>query len=321
MTRQLRLEFPGSFWHVTSRGNERHDIFRDDFDRRFFLETLGEAVERFDWILPAYVLMSNHVHLALRLTAATLSKGMRWLNSTYARAFNRRHHRVGHLFQGRFHGVIIDEQTYYLEVLRYIVLNPVRARIVQKPEQFRWSSHLAAIGAVTPPGWLAVEDVLAHFANTRELAQKRYRTFIHDAIGSERRPWDDLIGQIYLGRKEWMDKIKEEIAVRPRSDDHPRMQREFRQLAMTDVVSAVAQTWSVDAARIRRGRGGVARLAAAWVASREAFLTNREIAAGLRLQSAGRVTQMLQECDRLLDRSPALRAAVDRSISTLRRKN
>src|ERR1700730_3741621 len=136
MSRPLRLEFPGSLWHITVRGNCRQDIFLDDHDRNRFLEMLGACVDRYDWILYAYVLMSNHFHLVLQLTCETLSRGMQWLDSKYAQAFNRRHKRVGHLYQGRFDGRLVEKETYFLEVLRYDALNPVRAGMVARPDDY-----------------------------------------------------------------------------------------------------------------------------------------------------------------------------------------
>ena len=141
MSRPLRLEFSGSLWHVTHRGNCRQNIFHDDDDRNFFLELLGKCVSKYDWILAAYVLMSNHYHLVTQLTCASLSRGVQWLDSRYARYFNRRHGRVGHLYQGPFHAPLIEKETYFLEVLRYDALNPVRAGIVARPEDYVWSSH------------------------------------------------------------------------------------------------------------------------------------------------------------------------------------
>src|SRR5689334_2023017 len=132
MTRPLRLEFPGSYWHITHRGNERRPTFYRDADRLYFLDLLGEAVGRFKWIVTAYALMLNHYHLLLELTdVETLSRGMKWLNGKYVSWFNRRHDRVGHLFQGRFKNFLIDKETYALEVSRYVVLNPVRAKLVE----------------------------------------------------------------------------------------------------------------------------------------------------------------------------------------------
>src|SRR5687768_14261290 len=112
MARPLRIEYPGALFHITARGNERRLIFRDDGDRHRFMRMLAEAVDRFGWILTAYVLMPNHFHLVLELTRMTLSRGMQWLNGTYAHAFNRRHDRVGHLFQGRFKAFLVEKETY-----------------------------------------------------------------------------------------------------------------------------------------------------------------------------------------------------------------
>jgi putative transposase len=127
MSRPLRLEFEGAFWHITSRGNERKDIFRQDGDRLEFLSLLATAVKRFRWRLHEYCLMTNHYHLIIETPCRTLAKGMHWLNSEYARIFNKRYKRVGHLFQGRYKSILVDEQNYLDEVRRYTVLNPVRA--------------------------------------------------------------------------------------------------------------------------------------------------------------------------------------------------
>ncbi|MEO8219044.1 MAG: transposase [Acidobacteriota bacterium] len=130
MARQLRLEFHQAIHHVTSRGNERQAIFRDDVDRLAFLRFLGIAVARFGWVLTSYVLMTNHFHLVVQIPEASLSKGMQWLSGTYAGWFNKRYERSGHLFQGRFHSFLVEDETYLTEVNRYVVLNP-------PPSQYR----------------------------------------------------------------------------------------------------------------------------------------------------------------------------------------
>jgi putative transposase len=130
MARPLRLEHPGGVWHITSRGNERRDIFHTDRDRLRFLEFLSKAARRYNWTVYAYVLMSNHFHLVIETPEMTLSRGMHWLNGVYAQWFNRTRDRVGHLFQGRPKAILIEREGYLLEVLRYVALNPVRARMV-----------------------------------------------------------------------------------------------------------------------------------------------------------------------------------------------
>jgi REP element-mobilizing transposase RayT len=318
MCRPLRLEYPDSLWHVTVRGNARQNIFRDDSDRQFFLELLGACVKRFAWILTACVLMSNHFHLVVQLTCETLSRGMHWLNASYSQTFNRRHDRVGHLFQGRFNAFLIEKEAYSLEVLHYVVLNPVRARIVTRPEDYIWSSHRAVIGEATAPEWLAVDDVLVQFGSERDLAQAAYRQFVDAAIGSEKKPWNDLVNQIYLGRKEWIEAVHERVNLKPRADEHPRAQRVVGAPSMATVVAAVARTFAVEENLLRRARGGIPRMMAAWLGWHEALLTNRDIAAGLRLQSSGHVSDLIRRCDRELDRNPILRDGLDRCLSTIR---
>lgn len=321
MSRPLRLEFPGSLWHVTARGNERRCIFADDRDRDRFLDLLGDAVRRFRWILTSYALMPNHYHLVVELTENTLSSGMKWLNGAYAQWFNRVHERVGHLFQGRFKSFLIDEETYSLEVLRYVVLNPVRAKIAARPEEYQWTSHQAIISQTAAPSWLAVDNVLAQFGEVRDAARARYERFVEEGIGSTRRPWDDLVGQMYLGSDVWIDKVREQIALKPRATDHPAANRNVVPLQMATIVSAVATGMRVDEELIRHGHGGMPRMIAAWIACYEGLLSNAQIAAALRLRSASHVSELVRTCDRELRLAPSLQNHVDYCLDTLRRKN
>ena len=146
MARPLRLEYSGAIHHVTSRGNAQAPIFLDDEDRASFLAVLAECIARFTWICHAYCLMDNHYHLIIETPDANLSAGMRQLNGVYTQRFNRRHGRVGHIFQGRFKAILVERDSYLLELCRYVVLNPVRARMVRDASQYAWSSHLATMG-------------------------------------------------------------------------------------------------------------------------------------------------------------------------------
>lgn len=321
MSRPLRLEFPGALFHVTSRGNRKQEIFRDDADHELFLKLLGAAVDRFGWIVTSYALMRNHFHIVMQLTRNTMSKGMQWLNGCYSQAFNRRHCCVGHLFQDRPHAPLVDGESYAMELLRYVVLNPVRAHIVEHPRDFKWSSYCALVGLVPAPEWLAVDDALAGFGPDRDLARAAFEQFVEAAIGVENNPWTNLIGQMYLGSDSWMKRVKEELKLRPRADDHPRSQRVIGEPCISEVIGIVARVFSADEHCIRERRGGVPRMAVAWVACNEAQMTYREIAAGLRLRSSGHVSDLIQRCDREVDRNPLLRDHLDTCIATLRRKN
>ena len=317
MSRPLRLEFPESLHHVSSRGNARQDIFRDDTDRELFVALLGTCVKRFDWTVTAYVLMSNHVHLVIQLTSETLSRGMKWLNGKYAQAFNRRHRRGGHLFQGRPDMRLVDKENYFLEVLRYVVLNPVRAGMVTRPEHYIWSSHRAVLGYVPAPEWLAVDDVLVQFGSERKLARAAYRPFVNAAIGSNESPWTALVSQMYLGSEQWMETVRDRVDLEPRADAHPRLQRLVAGATMTDVIRAVANALSIDEGRVRYGHGGTSRMIAAWIATYEGQLTNTEIAAGLRIRSSGHVSRLVNRCDQELRNDSRLRECVDRCLSTI----
>ena len=145
MARPLRIEFADAFYHITSRGDRREAIYEDDEDRKAFLNILAEVVARYNWICHAFCLMTNHYHLLIETVDGNLSQGMRQLNGVYTQASNRRHRRVGHLFQGRFKGILVDKEAYLLELSRYVVLNPVRAGMVESPEQWPWSSYRAMV--------------------------------------------------------------------------------------------------------------------------------------------------------------------------------
>ena len=155
MARPLRIEFPGAIYHVTTRSNARKAVFRDDADRDLFLDALGEVVTRFRWLCHAYCLMDRHYHLLIETPRGNLSPGMRQLNGVYTQRFNRRHARVGHAFQGRFKAILVERRSYLLELARYIVLNPVRAKMIKNPGRYRWSSYPATVGAVAPPSGIS----------------------------------------------------------------------------------------------------------------------------------------------------------------------
>ena len=152
MSRPLRLEFPNALYHVTSRGDRREDIYEDDEDREVFLDILGDVVTDYNWLRHGHCLMSNHYHLILETLDGNLSKGMRQLNGVFTQASNRRHQRSGHLFQGRYKAILVDKDSYLLELARYVVLNPVRATgMVRRIEGWPWSSYPAMVGFTAVP--------------------------------------------------------------------------------------------------------------------------------------------------------------------------
>jgi putative transposase len=232
MARPLRIEFPGAVYHVTSRGDRREAIFEDDQDRDTFLTVVAQATERFDAVVLAYCLMDNHYHLVLHTRRGNLSRLMQQLNGVYTQAYNRRHRKVGHLFQGRFKGILVDENAYLLEVCRYVDLNPVRARLVRDPGNWRWSSYRAHTGNAISPDWLdtaAVHGTLlgrdAATAADRRRAGLRYAALV--AAGKGVKLWDEVLTQqIYLGGAAFVERMQALIEKdTDNAKDIPRLQR------------------------------------------------------------------------------------------------
>jgi REP element-mobilizing transposase RayT len=189
MARPLRPNFPGGLYHVTARGNDRRTIFEDDADRSLFLIVLASVVARYRVSCHAYCLMRNHYHVLLQTPDGNLSTAMRQLNGVYTQRFNRRHERCGHVFQGRYGAQLVDGQAYLHEVCRYIVLNPVRAGLVEHPRQWAWSSYRATAGEAAAPGFLSVDWLRsASGTGSPAAATRSYIRFVEagiDAIRTE----------------------------------------------------------------------------------------------------------------------------------------
>ncbi|MBM3301714.1 MAG: transposase, partial [Deltaproteobacteria bacterium] len=209
---------------LTARGNAGAAIFLDDFDRTVFLSVLGDLVGRYNWICHAYCLMGNHYHLLIETPDGNLSEGMRQLNGIYTQKLNRRHGRVGHVFQGRFKSIIVEKDSYLLELCRYVVLNPVRAGIVKHPKDYPWSSFKFTAGRSKGPEFLFTDWVLAQFGKTRQGAQKRYREFVLAGAGGES-PWKRLVGQCILGKEPFLEELSPYLKEKAAVTEIPRVQR------------------------------------------------------------------------------------------------
>ncbi len=224
MSRPLRIEFPGALYHVTSRGNVRATIFLDDLDRSEFLSILADIVERSNWICHAYCLMGNHYHLLVETPEGNLSAGMRQLNGIYTQKLNRRHGRVGHVFQGRFKSILVEKDSYLLELCRYIVLNPVRAGIVEHPQDYAWSSFKFSAGHSNAPAFLFTDWVLAQFGKNRQEAQKSYRDFVLAGWEGES-PWKRLVDHCILGEDSFLKRLLPYLKRKIALTEIPRVQR------------------------------------------------------------------------------------------------
>ncbi len=194
MPRGPRLDAPGTLHHVMVRGLDRQIIFHDETDRDDFLKRLARLAEAGHLAVYAWALLPNHAHLLVRSQARPLSRSMRSLLTGYAGQFNRRHHRTGHLFQNRYKSIVIDEEGYFLELVRYIHLNPLRSGVVadvRALERFPWSGHSVLLGHGRRP-WYSVDAVLGRFGKTLPEARRGYRAFVDRGRAQGRRP--DLQG-------------------------------------------------------------------------------------------------------------------------------
>lgn len=204
MSRPLRLEFAGALYHVTSRGNARQEIYSNESDFELFLNVLNDVCKQYNWTIHAYCLMNNHYHLLLETPDGNLSKGMRQLNGVFTQSINRKHTRVGHLFQGRYKSILVDKDAYLLELCRYIVLNPVRAKMVNTPDDWLWSSWHYTVGKLPSPDWLATDALLSYFNKKRTVAVAKYIHFVEGGVNKT--IWDNLQHQIFLGDDAFIEK-------------------------------------------------------------------------------------------------------------------
>jgi putative transposase len=213
MARPLRLEAEGAVYHVIARGNERKAVFRDDRDRQEYLDRLIRCRERFGLRVLAFCLMGNHLHLAVERGPTKLSRVMLALQSAYTQWFNRRHGRVGHLFQGRYKAFLIEKDRYLLALVRYIHRNPLEAGLAPRAEDYAWSSD-RYYRARKPPDWLDIDRVLPLLGPTRRVATARYRRLMGDQVEES---YEDVqsYAQAIKGDKAFAERVLRESGVPP----------------------------------------------------------------------------------------------------------
>jgi putative transposase len=296
MARPLRLEFPGALYHVISRGNERGPIFVDDLDRADFLNLLGSVIRKEAFRLHAYCLLGNHYHFLLETPVGKLSRGMHSLNARYAQRFNARHERCGHVFEGRFKAIIVEKEGHLLELQRYIVLNPVRAGLVKRPEDWRWSSYRAMRGQIPAPSWLEVASTLRQFGQRVTQARRAFVQFVEAGVGSPP-VTGPLRHQLFMGSKEFLAQMQTLLGSKTGQDEIPVSQRDPTAPGLIDIEELVSREWNVSIPELRRRRGGQAKLAAIYLARKLTRLPAREVAAAFGVRR-GRVANVVAEIDR-----------------------
>ncbi len=309
MSRPLRLEFEGALYHVLARGNDRRDVFRDDRDRERYLERLRHYRERFGFRILAYCLMSNYVHLVLEAGRTPLSRVMLGLQGSYTQWFNRRHRRSGHLFQGRYKAFLVEQDEYVKALVRYVHENPVMARIVEKAEQYRWSSD-RFYRKGRGPDWLDVERILPMFGPSRKKAASAYVRFMSSEVAPR---YEDLKawGQVIKGDEQFAE-------VRLREAAEPLVRR--LGISVEKVAALAAQEFGIDLTEMK-GPSRVrevsrARAVAGYVGREAARIPLARVAAYFSREGSTLVRNVAQ-LERELAGSPALRKRVAAVINQL----
>ena len=311
MARPLRIQFPGALYHVMSRGNERRPIVRDDIDRWKRIDWLRRTVELYQWRLHAFALMTNHEHLFVETPEANLSAGMQYLNGSYTGYFNWRHKRDGHLFQGRFKAHLVQTEGYFRQVSRYIHLNPVRAGLVARPQDYRWSSYPGYVRAGRAVPWVSYDRVLAEFGGDPSNARRAYGRFVRQGIDSPPpSPFAKTVGGLLLGSREFVARIRRILRDRPNDAAVPQLTRLQPKPELMQIVREVADHFGHDPADWRAGKrvDDASRAIAAYLARKQFAYPAGQIAAALgyrshsgvsnavaRIESAGHDTKRIAE--------------------------
>ena len=241
MARPLRITFPGAFYHVTSRGNERKTVFKSRRDREKFAEYLESASQRYKAVIHAYCLMDNHYHLLVETPLGNLPQIMHHINGAYTTYFNVKRKRSGHLFQGRYKAILVAIDEYAKELSRYIHLNPVRAKLVEIPEKYDWSSYKFYIGKQKPPKWLYRDFILSYFGTDISNAQKGYQHFVNALTNAQHEnPLEQVVSSTLLGSAEFIALVKDTHLAEIRPDNNvPALKELAERASMGDILNAV----------------------------------------------------------------------------------
>ncbi len=209
MARPLRIEYPGVFYHITTRGIGMQNIYFNDCDKKFFLEKLKDLHEKWGIKFHGYCLMANHYHLELETSGGNLSRPLQWLNHVYAGYVNKEYRRVGLLFQGRFKSILVEKEEHLHVLTRYIHMYPVRAGIVGRPEEYRWSSYRDYLGMRKCPKWLEVKQTLEMFGRSEKEQRKEYRKFVKEEEGGN--PLQEMSFGAILGTVQFVNRMREKL--------------------------------------------------------------------------------------------------------------
>lgn len=295
MARPLRIEFEGAVYHVTARGNERRKIFFSKKDYEKFKEYIADAREKYGFILHGYVFMTNHYHLLIETPEKNLSKIMHYINSSYTTYTNVKRKRSGHLFQGRFKSIVVDKDSYLLELSRYLHLNPVRAKLVEKPEEYRYSSYVSYISAHGET--LVTRSSILEMLNAKENeARKRYKAFVENAMGKEvESPVAKVYGGMILGSDSFIRDILKRIEEGQLEKEAVSHRRALRtNVGVETVLTEVCKHCGISREEVAIASQSEVRKLFVYLAKKHTVATTREVAALLGDMRYAAVAKMYQ---------------------------
>ena len=312
MARPVRIEYPGAVYHVICRGNNRQGIFKDDQDRTTYLEKLSLYCEQKEVELLCYCLLPNHLHLLLETPQANLSKLMQPFQTSYTLYFNRRHRHTGHVFEQRYKAFLVDRDNYLLQVSRYIHLNPVGVRMVERPQDYRWSSYKAYLRD-EKSSRLNREVILGQFEGKGRRRVSRYRDFVEGGLGIKKE-WSELpvLRQAFVGDEDFVEQAMKRAAKRPAIEGR---------YSLADIVRAVSKAAGLEGEELRRAtqqehvkRG---RELLMYIARRYSSASLREIAGYLRARDISTVSHGVRRAEGLLGEDRDFQNGVDRVLKNL----
>jgi REP element-mobilizing transposase RayT len=265
MARPLRIQYPGAVYHITCRGNARADIYKDDKDRKAFLEILGESQTIYSIKIYSYVLMSNHYHLLIETPRGNLSDYMRHFNMRYTSHYNRRHKKVGHLYQGRFKGILVDKDTYLTMLSRYIHLNPVRIKSMrhmpyrkklQYLQKYRWSSLPGYISKRKKQEFIDYDLVLEEYGGDNEKGRQAYGSILRVDISVNMEVKDKIVGQSIIGREDFIEKVLDRyLKKNPNIREQPSLRELHGRRAQEEIIGAIKEETGKGLDEIKKSKG------------------------------------------------------------------
>jgi len=299
MGRPLRIEFENAVYHITSRGNERKKIYRDDGDKKRFLGLLEDYKNRYNFLIHCFVLMDNHYHLVIETLRPNLIKIMHGLNSGYTGYFNKKYKRSGHLFQGRYKAIIVDKENYLLELSRYVHLNPLRAKIINKPQDYKWSSYGGYIRKKEVNNLNNYNWLLSIFGNKEKKSRRQYKEFVEEGIAKKlENPVKRAVGNMILGSKEFIDSILVKIDRDEIGQEIANRNEILKTINPQEVIKEVSNKYKIKPIEITNTgtRNNEARNVAIYITRNVCELSNKETAkifGGIKESAVSKVVKRL----------------------------